>query len=166
MLGLELLEYGRHIAARENVAGQQQDRYAVDGSRGGPGNHVGCSGADGGRTGEGGQAVSGLGETGGDVNGRLFIAAKVVAEIRVLLQRLRQPGYVAMPENAPCAAEKAMFAPVPGNILVLEKAHQSLSHRNATCLHAIPPRFGEPEAAKPLSRVRDHEKRHGRSVNS
>jgi hypothetical protein len=55
------------------------------------------------------------------VNHRLLVAALVVAEPIGLVQRLSNPGDVAMPENSKDAGKKALALPVALNMLNAEE---------------------------------------------
>ena len=81
-----------------------------------------------------------LGKRRGDVNGRLLVLALVVAEIRVLLERLADARDAAVPEDAPGAVEELVLYAIAGYVLFLQKRDQRLSHRHSSCLHAwVPP---------------------------
>jgi hypothetical protein len=51
------------------------------------------------------------------VHHRLFIACLVVTKVRVLLESLANPGYVAMPKDAEAARKELMFYAIALNIL-------------------------------------------------
>ena len=82
-----------------------------------------------------------LGESRGNVDGALLVAAEIVREVGVLLQGLPQAGDDAVPEDAPGAFEEAVFHAVALYVLVLEKAHQCLGHRNVTMYASVAPYF-------------------------
>ena len=137
VLILNLLQHRRYVAAREDVAGQQQHRDAVDRGGGRAGDHVGGAGSDRRGADERGLAVPRLGESRGNVDGALLVAAEIVGEVGVLLQRLPQAGDDAVSEDAPGTVEKAVFHAVVLYVLFLEKAHQCLGHRNVTSTHRL-----------------------------
>src|SRR5205085_9835319 len=73
------------------------------------------------------QAVLHLGEADRDVDLGLLVARLVVAEVGRLLQRLADPGQVAVAENAETAGEEKVFNAVALDVLVLQIADQRLS---------------------------------------
>ncbi len=130
-VGLELLEHGRDVAPREDVAGQQQDGQAIDGGGSGAGDHVGGAGSDRSGAGERAQPVAHFGERGGGVHHGLLVAAEVVAEVGVFLQRFADAGDVAVSEDAEAAGEEALLGAVARNVLLLEEGDERLRHSEA-----------------------------------
>ena len=128
VLGLELLQHRGYIPARENITGKQQHRDAIDGGRRRPGDHVGGAGPDRRSAGERAQTVPRLGKRSSNVNRGLLITAKVIAEVRILLQGLPHPGDIAVAKNSPGPRKERVFTAIPFHVLVLEKAHQGLRH--------------------------------------
>jgi hypothetical protein len=66
------------------------------------------------------------------VYARLFVAHQYVREIGVLLQGLADARDVAVAENPQHSGEECVLPAIPFHVLILQKAHQRLSHRNAT----------------------------------
>ena len=126
-----MLEDGSDVAAGEDIAGEQQNGNAIDGRGGGTGEHVGCAGADGSGAGEGAEAKTGFGKGGGGVDHGLFIAAEVVAEAGVLLERLAQAGDVAVAEDAEAAFDETLFARVAAGKLGLKERDDGLGDGEA-----------------------------------
>jgi len=79
-----------------------------------------------GGAGKGLQAVFHFRVTAGDVHRRLLITHHDVLKIRVLLERLADPGNVAMPEDAQHAGKEGILYAIAFNILVLEEPDQCL----------------------------------------
>ena len=127
----ELLQDGRHIAAGEDIAGQQQHRQAVDGRRGRAGDHVGGAGADRGEAGEGLKAVLDLGIGRGRMDCALLVAYLVVAKVGVLDQRFAHAGHAAVAKNSKAAGEERRFNAIAFHILILEKPDEGLRHSQA-----------------------------------
>ena len=132
VLGLarfELLQHGGRRAVGEDVAGQQQHRQAIDGGAGGPGHQVGRTRADRRGTGQRSQPVRHLGEPGGGVDHRLFVAALVVAQaVAHLIERLADAGDVAVTENSEHPGEERLPPSVALAELHAQKPHQRLRH--------------------------------------
>ena len=82
---LKLLRRRVRDPGGEEVAGQQQDRDAVDGGERSPGHHVGRAGADRGGAGEGRQPVPHPGKADRRVHHRLLVAGQVVLEVRLVV---------------------------------------------------------------------------------
>ena len=64
---------------------------------------------------------------------RLFIAAKVIAQPTILLQRLPDTGDIAMPKNSETSRNEAKFFSIARGILVLQKSDDRLRHRKTPC---------------------------------
>src|SRR5207248_6060671 len=63
----------------------------------------------------------------GDVDHRLLVARLAVAErLRVLRERLADPGDVPVAEDAPAACEEALLHAVAFDVLLTEEPHQGL----------------------------------------
>src|SRR6185503_19180918 len=74
---------------------------------------------------------------GGDVDHRLLVARRVVREqVAVLLQRLAEPGDVAVAEDPEAAGEEAVADAVALDLLRGEEAHQGLGDGQS---HAVLP---------------------------
>ncbi len=69
------------------------------------------------------------------MNGGLLVAAEVVGEVGILLQRLAETGDDAVAEDAPSTFEEAVFDAVALDVLVLEEAQQGLRHCHSSCGH-------------------------------
>ena len=136
---LHLLQDRRNVAARENVAGQQQHRQPVHRCQRRAGNHVGRAGPDRRGAGKGAHPVAGLGKRRRQVHARLFVAHQDVFEIGVLLQRLPNARHVSVTEDAQHSSEECMLLPVPLDVLILQKQNQRLRHRHATRIHTVSP---------------------------
>jgi hypothetical protein len=128
-LGLELLENGADVPTGEDVAGQQQHRQTVDGRGGRAGEHVGGAGPDRGGAGERLEAVLHPGVRDRHVDLGLLVARLVVAELGCLLQRLANPGHVAVAEDAPAAGKERLLDPVALDALALQERDQRLGRR-------------------------------------
>ena len=134
VLAFQLLQDRRLNALGEDVARQQQDRYAVDGGDSSARDHIGCAGSDGGGAGKGRQAVLVFGVGDRREHLRLFVAALIVAHIRgVLFQRLADAGDVAVAEDAPHAGEEAVLDAIAGDVLARQVFDQRLRHGEADC---------------------------------
>ena len=151
VLGLELLQHGGDVAPREDVSRQQQDRQPVDGGAGGRGQHVGGARANRCGARQGGETVlhPRVGRRG--VHHRLFVAALVVAELRGLLQRLTDPGDVAVPEDAEAAGEQRLLDAVALARLAGQEPDQRLRHRESRPAHAANQRDSASRSAPPAS---------------
>ncbi len=124
---LQLLEQRVGGVRGEVVAGQEQDRQAVDGGEGGAGDQVGRAGADGRRHRLRGQAVELAGVADGRVHHGLFAAALVVRHrLPVLDERLAETGHVAVAEDAPGARDQPAPHAVALGVLRGQEAHQGL----------------------------------------
>ena len=129
---LEHLEHGMRRAGGERVAGQQQHREAVDRGQRRAGHHVGRPRPDRGRAGERAQAVALPGIARRDVDHPLLVARRVVGQrIPILMQRLPQPGDVAVPEDPVAAGEEPLTPAVALDLLRGQEADQRLSDREA-----------------------------------
>ena len=129
MLAFDLLQNGRLNALGENIAGQDEHRYAINRRHRRARDHVGRAGSDRGGAGKSRQAVLvlGIGDRGEHL--RLLVAALVIAELgRVLLQGLANAGDVAVAEDAPHAGEEAVLVAVAGDVLIGEVFDQRLRH--------------------------------------
>ncbi len=106
---LHLLQHRIGAARGEDVAGQQQHRQPVHMRDGGGGDHIRRAGTDGGGAGHHAAAARGFGESAGRQRHRLLIMR---AEDRQclprLIQRLAEPGDIAVAENRPDAAEQRL----------------------------------------------------------
>ena len=128
---LDLLQHRRHVAPREDVAGDQQHGQPVDGRRGCAGDHVRRARTDGRQAGEGLQAVLHLGVRARRVDRRLLVAHLVVPEVGVLHQRLADARHDAVAEDAEAAGEKRILGAVALDVLVLEESDEGLRHGEA-----------------------------------
>ena len=82
-----------------------------------------------------------------------------VRKIGILLQRLADAGHVAVAEDPQHAGEEWVLFAIPLDVLVLQKAHQCLSHRDATRFHAVSPQFRS-EPARQAIQVAPPVRRH------
>ena len=119
VLGLHSLQVGGCRSAREDVAGQQQDRQPVDGRARRAGDQIRGAGADGGGAGESAEAIPHLRVADGHVNNRLLVASLEVWEVRRLLQGLAETRDYSVAENPGAAREEAALHSVPLDVLVL-----------------------------------------------
>lgn len=126
-----MLQHRGHIASGKDVAGQEQNRHAIDRRGRRTGDHIGRAGADGGGADQGAQAVGMFGKGRGGMYHRLLVACLIIAEVGVLVERLSQAGDVAVPKDAKTARKEALFHAVAFAVLVLQKAHDRLCYRQA-----------------------------------
>ena len=139
---LELLQQRAGGPGGEEVAGQQQDRDAVDGGERGSGHHVGRAGADRGGAGEGLQAVPHPGEADRRVHHRLLVAGQVVGQVGLagfvrLEQGLADPRHVAVPEDAEAARDEPLPHAVALAVLAGQEADQGLGDGEADGAHCF-----------------------------
>ncbi len=130
---LDLLQHRRHIAAGEDVAGQQQHRQAVDGGRGRAGDHIGGARPDGTEAGKGLQAILDFRIGSGGMDRPLLVAHLVIAEIGVLQQRLAHAGHAAVAKDAKAAGKEGRLHAVVLDVLILEEFDECLRHGEAYC---------------------------------
>jgi len=78
------------------------------------------------------QAIARFRERGGRMHHRLFVAAKVVREIRVLLQSLSDSSYIAVAEDAETSREERILGSVARYVLDLQKLDDGLRHRQSS----------------------------------
>ena len=124
---LELLQHGVGPARGEDVAGEQQHGQPVHGREGGAGDHVRRPRPDRARARERPEAVAHPRVAGRDVHHPLLAARLVVGqELGVLVQRLPDPGDVAVPEDPEAAAEEAVLDAVALDVLRGEEADERL----------------------------------------
>ena len=134
---LDLLQHRVGRAVGEDVAGDEQDRQAVDvGERGG-GDHVERAGADRGGDRHGALAVQRLGVGDGGVGHALLVVAAPGREVVAGgVERLADAGDVAVAEDRPAAGEE-------GHAVLVELAGEVADHRlgggQADRLHAAAP---------------------------
>ncbi len=121
MLTLELLQHRRDIATRKDVTRQQQHRQAIDRSSSRTGNHVGRAGSDARRADQCLQAIFDLSVRGCGVHHALLVAALIVAEIEILLERLRDASDVAVSKDAKAPAKKCVALAVSFDVLIFEE---------------------------------------------
>jgi hypothetical protein len=136
---LELLQDRGHVPAGENVARQQQNRQPVDRGTGRGGEHIRRSRTDRGGAGESLQPVLHLRKGCRRMDHSLFVARQVIPELRVLLQRLADPGHVPVSEDPEAAGEERASGPVTLDELVRQKPDHGLRHGEADRLHQKPP---------------------------
>ena len=74
------------------------------------------------------QPIAGLGESGRGVDHGLFVAKEVVAEVRILLQRLSDARDVSMAEDSQTSLKEPVFRAVAFGVLVLEERDDGLRH--------------------------------------
>ena len=129
---LDLLQHGRNVAAREDVAGQQKHGQAINSGQGRAGDHVCGAGADGRGACKGAQAIRGLGIGGGHVHTGLLVAHQDVLEVGILLQSLPDTGHVAVTEDAEHAGEECVLLSIPLDVLIFQEKNQGLRHCQAT----------------------------------
>ena len=124
---LQLLQHRALVPGGVGVAGQQQYRQPVDGGQRRAGDHVQRARADRGGHGQGGVAPAVLGEGGGRVYQGLLVAAlderHHVAE---LVQRLAEPGHVAVPEDAQGGGNQPAALAVSDRVLPGQERHDGL----------------------------------------
>src|SRR3990170_3596433 len=80
-----------------------------------------------------------------------LVAGQVVAELRVLLERLAEPSDDSVAEDAPDAGEERGLPPVTLHVLLREEANQRLRRREPLGpggVHATAARPGAPPAAR------------------
>ena len=130
-----MLQHGRHIPAGEDIAGEKQDRDAVNGRSGGAGDHVGGARPDRGRAGERGEPVPHLRKRYRRMDHGLLVAAKIVGYFLVLMQSLPYARDVTVSEDAPHTCEEGRFFPIPFDELLFEIGRQGLRHGQSFGLH-------------------------------
>ncbi len=133
---LDLLHHRIGPAVHEGVAGEDEDRQAVGMGDAGRRHHVHGARADG----RGGHhdlaAALGLGEAdGGQRHGLLVLAAPGGQHVLHRLERLREAGDVAVPEDREDPRKEGNFLAIHHGELVAQVAHQRLSHRQADGRH-------------------------------
>ena len=119
---------GRGRAPRcEHIAGQQQHRQPVDGRQRGAGDEVRRAGADRSRACERREPVLHARETDRGMHHRLLVACLVVRQqIGVLVQRLADPGDVAVPEDSEAPFEETLLDSVALDVLRGEEPDERL----------------------------------------
>ena len=129
---LEHLQHGVRRARGERVAGQQQHGQAVDRGQRRAGHHVGRPGTDRRRARERARRLRLTRVAGGDVDHALLVARRVVGQqVAVLVQRLAQPGDVAVTEDPVAAGDEPLAPAVALGLLDGQEAHQRLGHGQA-----------------------------------
>ncbi len=76
------------------------------------------------------------------MNRPLLVAGLIVAEVRVLQQRLAHPGHAAVAKDAEASGEEGGLHAVVFHVLVFEKSDQRLGHGQANgggLVHEISP---------------------------
>src|SRR6266404_2235219 len=136
MVGLELLKHGSYVAARKNIAGQEQHWNSIDRGCSRAGHHVCRSRADRRRARKSAKPVTHLREGRRCVDHRLFVTRQIVSERRGLLEGLTVSCYVAVTEDAPYSGEEGCLASIALDILLSEEPRERLRHRQSSSLHA------------------------------
>ena len=127
---LELLEHRSRAARGEDVARQEQHRQPVHRGERGARDHVGRPGPDRRRARPRREPVGRLGVAGGDVNHRLLVPGRHVAQPRLVLEeRLAEPRDVPVAEDAEDAREERPLLAVAHGALRRQEPHDRLTDR-------------------------------------
>ena len=123
------------MTRRVVVGRKKQNRETVDRRQSCPCHHIGGTWTDGGRTGEGGQPLPGLGIGGCGVHHRLLVPRLIVPQlISAFLQRLSYPSNVPVTEDAENSRDQALAPAIPLRELLLQIADQRLCGRKTNGL--------------------------------
>ena len=126
---LKLLQYRVWLTHRKGIAGEKQQRNAVDGGAGSGGDHIGRAGADGGGAGDDPPAVVLPGKAGGRVGHALLIPTLINTQVAgVFVQRLPQAHHNSVAEDGEHAVHKFGFYAVQLYILIIQEFHNGLAH--------------------------------------
>ena len=77
------------------------------------------------------------------MNHSLFIAKQVVAQPRILFQRLSQPGDIPMSKDSQAPAEELMSRAVPLGELILKEGDGGLRGSHSSHCHKLMPDCGK-----------------------
>ena len=124
---LKLLQHGSDIATRKNITGQQQHGQAIYGGGGRAGDHIGSAWSDGRGADERAHAETRFRKSGGRVDHGLFVAEEVVAQTRILFERLAEAGNVAVTEDSQASREEPVLLTVALGVLILQIGDGGLS---------------------------------------
>ena len=126
---LKLLQHWVRLTHRKSIAGEQQQRNAVDGGAGSGGDHIGRTGADGGGAGDDLPAVVLPGKAGGRMGHTLLIPALINTQVAGgFIQRLPQAHHNSVAEDGEHAVHKLGFYAVQLYILIIQEFHNGLAH--------------------------------------
>jgi hypothetical protein len=70
------------------------------------------------------------------MNHCLFVTKKVVGQSRILLERLPNPGNIAVSKNSQAALEQAVLFAIASAVLILEERADGLSDGQPNCHEA------------------------------
>ena len=121
-----MLQHGRNVASRKNITRQQQHRQTIDSRSRSARQHIRCARPDRCRAHQRPQPVAHLRERSGGVHHRLFVAAQVIREVRVLLQRLAHAGNIAVSEDTEATGKEILFPSIARHALRFQKSDDGL----------------------------------------